>query len=75
MPAPVGPKPPSDRCPPTVDPVWEIALDQIEMQIKMLPPSSAREVPLWSRSVRNTIRDAEKAMEGNVTLGRARPTR
>ena len=60
---------------PRVDPVWEIALDQIEMQIKTLPPKLRQGSASWLRSARKTIRDAEKAMGGNVTPSRARPTR
>ena len=60
---------------PAVDPVWEIALAEIEIQIKTLPPKLRRGSASWLRSARKTIRDAEKALGGTATPSRARPTR
>ncbi len=67
-------RPTAARRPP-VDPVWEIALDQIEMEIKTLPPKLRQGSASWLRSARKTIRDAEKALGGTVTPRRARATR
>jgi hypothetical protein len=52
---------------PPVDPVWEIALDEIELQIKTLPPKLRAGSASWLRSARKTIRDAEKALGGTGT--------
>jgi hypothetical protein len=66
---------------PPVDPVWEIALDEIEIQIKSLPPKLRKGSVSWLRSARKTIRDAEKALGAGRTTTvrkssrRARPTR
>jgi hypothetical protein len=66
---------------PPVDPVWEIALDEIEVQIKTLPPKLRSGSASWLRSARRTIRDAEKALGGGrattvrKSSRRVRPTR
>jgi hypothetical protein len=56
---------------PKADPVWEIALDEIELQIKTLPPKLRAGSASWLRSARKTIRDAEKALGGTTTGARA----
>jgi hypothetical protein len=61
--------------------VWEIALDEIEIQIKSLPPKLRKGSASWLRSARKTIRGAEKALGGGRTTAvrkssrRVRPTR
>jgi hypothetical protein len=53
-----------------VDPVWEIALDEIEIQIKSLPPKLRKGSAGWLRDARKTIRNAEKALGGSRTATR-----
>jgi hypothetical protein len=60
---------------PRVDPVWAIALDEIEIQIKSLPPKLRRGSASWLRSARKTIRDAEQAMGGSPTAPRTTTAR
>jgi hypothetical protein len=60
---------------PQVDPVWEIALDEIEIQIKTLPPKFRKGSASWLRSARKTIRDAEKALGGSRTVTRTTTVR
>jgi hypothetical protein len=52
---------------PPVDPVWEIALDEIELQIKTLPPKLRAGSASWLRSARKTIRNAEQVLGGTRT--------
>ena len=56
---------------PKVDPVWQIALDEIELQIKTLPPKLRAGSASWLRSARKTIRESEQAMGGATTGARA----
>jgi hypothetical protein len=55
---------------PRVDPVWEVALDEIEIQIKTLPPKLRKGSASWLRSARKTIREAEKALGGSPPVRR-----
>jgi hypothetical protein len=57
---------------PPVDPVWAMALDEIELQIKTLPPKLRVGSASWLRSARKTIRDAEEALGGTGTRATTR---